>query len=545
MLLAVKYRRELIYLKKRALVLFVITVIMFSAIGLRLYDLSVNVRHAAEYSSTKTVDVARLKGTVYDCKMRCLTNSEYDIFVAAKPSNEALAALKGKVMPDVFVSVLQRMSRGNPVAVKVDSPVDLTETLITAKVPKRYADAFTACHVIGYLDTEGKGISGVEKAYNKILSENNSIVSFRFFANAMGRVMMGEEIEVIGNTVPQNGVVLTLDRDIQQITESVLDASGADCAAAVVIEVESGAIRACVSRPSFNQNSIYESLNDEKSPLINRAFLPFSVGSVFKPVVAAAALENGISESFEYNCTGSVVCNGVTFHCHKKDGHGVLDMKGAVLNSCNTYFVELALKIKTENIIGVASDFAFGKKTVLADGMESAEGNLPTMSDLDSKAAVANFSFGQGSLLATPLQICSLMVTLARNGEYVEPYLIEGECDEDGNMTRIYRYGEKKQVISRSSAQKIREFLEAVVEQGSGSRAKSELVSTAGKTATAQTGRIKNGEEVYNAWFAGYFPVDNPKYAVAILKEDGGEGAISCAPVFKVLSEKITAHENS
>ena len=532
-------------MKKRALFSFAILVLLFSLTGIRLYRLCSEVTRVSAVSSSKTVGITTLRGTVYDCKLRNLTNSGYDIYAAAKPSVDALAKLKGLVMPDVFESVMDKMSKGNPVAVKIDSAVEATEDIISAKIPKRYSASFTACHIIGYLDSQGNGISGAEKAFDSVLSENNREVSFVFSANARGRVMLGEGIEIKGNETPQNGVVLTIDRDIQQITESVLDASGADCAAAVVIEIESGAIRASVSRPLFNQYDISAYLNDEKCPLINRAFLPFSAGSVFKPVVAAAALENGISESFEYNCTGSVTYNGVMFHCHKKDGHGVLDMKSAVANSCNTYFIELALKTGADNIIETASSFGFGKKITLANGIESSKGNLPSAESLDSKAAVANLSFGQGTLLATPLQICSLMAAIARNGVYVEPYLIEGICDENGNMTRLYRYGEKKQVISQSNAQKLKSFLEAVVESGSGSRAKSETVSVAGKTATAQTGKSENGEEIYNAWFAGYFPTDNPKYAVAILKEDGGEGALSCAPVFGTIAEKITAHENS
>ncbi len=495
-------------------------------------------------SSSKTIDITTLRGTVYDCNMRPLTNSEHDIYAAAKPSNEALACLKGRVMPDVFESVMDRMSKGNPVAVKVDSQITSTENIITARVPKRYSAAFTACHIIGYLNSDGKGVSGVEKACNSHLSENNSDVRFVFSANARGRVMLGEGIETEGNSVPKNGVVLTIDKDIQQITEAVLDASGADCAAAVVMEIENGAIRACVSRPLFNQYDISEYLDDDKSPLINRALLPFSVGSVFKPVVAAAALESGINETFVYNCTGSVVYNGVTFHCHKKDGHGLIDMKGAVANSCNTYFIELALKTGAKNIVKTASAFGFGNEITLADGIDSSKGILPSVEEFDSKAAVANISFGQGALIATPLQICSSMATIARNGVYIEPYLIEGNCDKDGILTKIYRYIDKKQVISAETAKKLMSFLEAVVESGSGSRARSDYVSVAGKTATAQTGKSQNGEEIYNAWFAGYFPADNPKYAVAILKENGGEGAISCAPVFGTIAEKITAHEN-
>ena len=489
--------------------------------------------------SSKSIDVADLRGTIYDCEMRPLVNCEYDIYVAAKPSVEALAELKGNVLPSVFESIIDRMSRGNPVAVKVDSATNESENMITARIPRRYSAAFTAGHIIGYLDSEGRGISGIEKAYNEILSHNNSEVSFRFSANAFGNVMMGEEISISGNVVPQNGVVLTLDRDIQRVTEAVLDASEAECASVVVMEIESGAIRACVSRPLFNQNDIYESLADPRSPLINRAFLPFSVGSVFKPVVAAAALENGISEDFSYNCTGSVSFNGVTFHCHKEDGHGVINMEKAVAYSCNTYFIALAHETGAGKIINIASAFGFGKKLSLADGIESASGNLPSTDELDSKAAVANISFGQGSLLATPLQICSMMAAIAGDGIYIEPYLIEGETDENGSFTRIQHYGEKRQIIKSSTAEKLQSFLEKVVEYGSGSRAKSEIVAAAGKTATAQTGKSKNDEEIYNAWFAGYFPADNPKYAVAILKEDGGEGALSCAPVFKALSEKI------
>lgn len=532
-------------MKKRAFIAFIILILLFSINGIRLYGLCSDAVHVSVKSSSKTIDITTLRGMVYDCRMRPMTNTEYDIYAAAKPSNEALACLKGRVMPDVFESVMDRMSRGNPVAVKIDSSVESTENIITARVPKRYLAAFNACHIIGYVNSEGKGISGIEKAFDSLLSENNSEVGFVFSANAEGRVMLGEEIEIKGNTVPKNGVVLTIDRDIQRITESVLDASGAECAAAVVMEIENGAIRACVSRPLFNQYNISEHLDDEKSPLINRALLPFSVGSVFKPVVAAAALESGIDENFEYNCTGSVIYNGVTFHCHKKDGHGTLNMKGAVANSCNTYFIELALKTGAKNIVDIASSFGFGKKIPLADGIESSKGVLPSAEELDSKASVANISFGQGSLLATPLQICSLMATIARGGIYAEPYLIEGSCDKDGRLTGLYHYGKKKQIISYENSEKLMSFLKEVVESGSGSRARSKYVSVAGKTATAQTGKSQNGEEIYNAWFAGYFPADNPKYAVTILKEDGGEGAISCAPVFGTIAEKITAHENS
>lgn len=526
-------------MKKRAFAILLLLVIMFSATGIRMLSLAKSTNRVSVSSSSKTIDIAALRGTVYDCNLQPLTNSETVLYAAAKPSAYSLGQLSGKIAPEVFGSVTERMREGKPVAVKINSSIIPNEDIKEVKVPERYLSSSLACHIIGYTDSTGQGISGIEKAYDSLLSQVESTVTVRFSSDANGRVMLGENIEIVGNEVPRKGIVLTLDKDIQQITEDALDSSGAVCASAVVIEIETGAIRACVSRPAFDPYNVAESLNNPDSPLINRAFLQFSVGSVFKPVVASAALENGISENFEYNCTGSVTHNGVTFNCHKKDGHGVMNMENAVANSCNTYFISLAIETGADNIISMAESFGFGKETVLANGIKSVSGYLPDVSELDSKAAISNISFGQGSLLATPLQICNVAATVARGGIYIEPYLVEGETDENGVFTKIKSYSEKKQVMSYENALLIRRFLEKVVTDGSGVRAQSEYVAVAGKTATAQTGKSENGEEIYNAWFMGYFPAENPKYAVAVLKENGGEGAVSCAPVFREIVENM------
>lgn len=136
-----------------------------------------------------------------------------------------------------------------------------------------------------------------------------------------------------------------------------------------------------------------------------------------------------------------------------------------------------------------------------------------------------------------------MMAAIARGGVYVTPYLIEGTVDNNGRFTGISAYSERKQIISQANAAKLRSFLEAVTDYGSGKRAVAESVSVAGKTATAQTGKSENGSEIYNAWFAGYFPADNPRYAVAVMIENGGEGALSCAPVFKNIAEAVCAIE--
>lgn len=523
-------------------VLCIFSVFLFG-LCLRVADIMLDESPVSGVSSGKRIEISSLRGTVYDFNMKPLTNSEYDFHSAVKPTVKALESLR-KVLDDKTISsIRERMETANPIVIKTPGGIYDCTDISTVAVPKRYMSNSLACHIIGYLDSASRGISGIEKIYDLLLSQAEKDVYVRFSTDANGKVLIGENIEFSDFSAPDAGVVLTIDKSIQSITEKALDESGAVCAAAVVIEIESGAIRACVSRPLFNQNDISQSLSDENSPLINRAFLPFTVGSVFKPVVAAAALQNGISEEYEYNCTGSVELNGVTFNCHKSDGHGIVDMKTAVSVSCNTYFIALAQETGADLIIDTASRFGLGRETKLDENISSASGNLPLSIEIDSKAALANLSFGQGTLTATPIQICSMTATIANGGAYCAPYLVEGTVDENSEMTVIKHYSEKKQIVSESVAKKIRTFLLSVVEEGSGRRAKSNFVTLAGKTATAQTGNFKNGEEIYNAWFAGFFPYEKPKYAVVIMKEDGGEGAVSCAPVFKKIAEEIAQNE--
>lgn len=298
-------------------------------------------------------------------------------------------------------------------------------------------------------------------------------------------MLLGEPIEISGTQTPAGGVVLTLDREIQQITEDALDRSGFPRAAAVVLEIGSGAIRACVSRPDFDPNDVAAALNSRDAPFVNRAFSAFAVGSVFKPVLAAAAYAHGL-EDFSWTCSGSVTVGGVTFHCPKENGHGTMR--------------------------------------------------------LDSPAALANLSFGQGTLTATPLQICAMTAALAQRGTRIDPYLIAGIRARDGAVTAAPQPATRS-VISAEAAAELCRALRRVVTDGSGRRAQSETVAIAGKTATAQTGRLRAGEEIYNAWFTGFFPADAPRYAVTVLVEDGGEGAVSCAPLVREIAERITAAE--
>ena len=167
--------------------------------------------------------------------------------------------------------------------IKTDSDI------LNLKVPKRYSDS-TLCHIIGYTDENGDGICGIEKSYNEFLKENEGSVSAVFKTDALGRVLLGEDTEIRYDNFDESpGVVLTIDRDIQKITEEALKNGGIKKGAAVVLKADTCEILACASLPSFDPEHPEKCVESKDSPFINRAFLPYSVGSVFKVVTAAAA----------------------------------------------------------------------------------------------------------------------------------------------------------------------------------------------------------------------------------------------------------------
>ena len=256
--------------------------------------------------------------------------------------------------------------------------------------------------------------------------------------------------------------------------------------------------------------------------------MSYSVGSIFKPVVAACALENGISDDFEYDCKGEVTVGDKVFSCYDDKAHGKINMTTALEVSCNCYFIELINKIDVDHLLKICSAMGLGTKQTLAPTLSSSAGTLPKRESLSIKGALANFAFGQGDLLATPLQIATVYHTLA-TGNYVSPKAVFGLTNNLGLMTKEADSPQVK-VLTDGTVLKLREMLSSV-------GASYNLNGSAGKTGTAQSGIYKGSKEILRTWFAGYFPAENPEYIVVIMKEDGSSGTADCVPVFKAIVE--------
>ena len=533
-------------MNKRIISVFIVFAMLYGTCCLRLYTLSVgNSESTNGQSGGYTVNVGKIRGDILDCNGVRLVSADYENVVVAKPTNKAVAELEKVLDTNTLSDIKERLEKGNAVSVNIGRlEISQNSDAVMLKKHIRYSENQLACHIIGYLNAGGRGMSGIEKSFDEILFTGESL-SATMKTDVYGRILSGKRIEIRNSNPDTASVMLTIDSRFQQIAENALDSSMVECGGAVVVEIATGAIRACASRPDFDSSKLADCLDDENAPLINRMLSAYAVGSVFKVAVAAAALENGINE-FYYTCSGSCEVGGVVFSCNNATAHGELNMTKALECSCNTFFIRLAEKTGADKIIETASLLGFGQEITLADGIVSKSGVLPAREKLSSAGELANFSFGQGQFTATALQLASMMCAVAGGGRYTEPYIIEKVTASDGTLLQSHRAPYPVTALSESTAERLTRMLQSVVENGNAQQAKLKNgIQAAGKTATAQTGTFKNGSEICNTWFAGFFPADNPGYVVIILKEGGESGATDCAPIFRRIADKITDSEKN
>lgn len=511
-------------------------IVCFMVIFVRLADINQKDFSAAlGKQSTRTLIISEKRGEIYDRNFESLVNCEKKLVAAVTPCNQAYSLLKNEMNPEILK---EKIEDGYPFLCEVKKEIN-NEIIKTFSVPTRYTDDGLACHIIGYLDSDGEnGVTGVERAYNEYLKQNSGSLKVSFDVDGLGRVLAGMKKEINDNNFTSKaGVVLTVDKKVQQITESALKNSNIKSGCAAVMHIDTGEIFALASVPSYNQNNVAASLNEGNSPFVNKALQSYSAGSVFKPIVAAAALENGYNSEAEYECTGEITVGDTVFECYNHKAHGKVDMKKALADSCNTYFVNLIMNTDADYLLSLCRNIGFSQSDVLASTVKTASGTLPTENELSLKGELANFAFGQGSLLVTPIQILKAYHVLA-TGNYAPVNLVKGFTNSMGLMTS-QKYTEPVKLLSDETVLKMREMLTDVVYGGNAENAKSDLLRLAGKTGTAQSGVYKNGKEICRTWFAGFFPANNPHYIVVVMNEDGEGGNCDCAGVFKTICENM------
>ena len=400
-------------------------VLVFTLLYLRIAWLAATPFYAetAQSQSRYTLALTQGRGTIYDCNGNRLVNAESGYLAAVMPSQENFAAVASHAVKLSRQELEQLWEQGKPCVVQVDGEFDSPNTWIY-QVPIRYGEHQLAQHVVGYTDSSGQGAAGVERGYESLLASEDGGFSLTFTVDAFGRGVSMEE--ATGKLDNSAGVVLTLDREIQQICETTGE-QYLEQGAVVVMEAATGKLRGVASFPSYSTDQLAEAVADEENtPLMNRAFQAYAVGSVFKIVTAAAALEQGISPDFTHNCTGSITVDGTTFRCHHLAGHGLLDLKGALMESCNPYFIALSQQLDPTRFWQIACGLGFGCSAQLGDNLITASGALPDPEELENSGPMSNFSFGQGALTATPVQLAVMVSCVVNGGWAPSPSLVEG-----------------------------------------------------------------------------------------------------------------------
>lgn len=526
-------------MRKRVVSLFFMLTMMCAAVlGRIAYLCNSEYAAASRGSGTRLIKVASTRGMIYDRNRNPLVNRESHKVIVVDPTQEVTEYLKTCLSDSDYQRIMPQLQKNKPFSAVCDSYTGSHEKIIEITSYERYTDSDNAVHLIGYTDAEGNGVCGIEKAFDSLLKEHSGNFSVRYTAASSGAALTGMGFEAVNNNYDSpGGVVLTIDSRMQRICEDVMQRDGIEKGAVVVLDVNTSEILALASAPTFDRSNLQSALNDPYSPFVNRAVNAYSVGSVFKPVVAAAALEKNMSSDLIFNCPGYVTVNGSRFNCHKQSGHGKNDMTAAMAVSCNAYFIELGKLAGAESIIMKASQLGFGKETALCDTIISAGGILPSADDIDSAASLANLSFGQGELLATPLQIAAVYCAFANGGYYREPYILKAMIGKNGNKTAYYKNEVNNKVLTGEVCAAVCDMLKETVESGSGKLAKPMGMNAAGKTATAETGWVSEGRDVVHTWFAGFYPADAPQYVIVVFKEDGSTSSTDCAPVFRDIAD--------
>ena len=412
------------------------------------------------------------------------------------------------------------------------------------------------------------GKTGLEKTFeNKLLGENDIQ---RFEVNAFGKKV--NQIEFQKGSQGKN-INLTIDTEIQKFCGELLkNKAGSIC----VMDIYNGDVVAMQSSPSFDPNLFLFGINQDDwqlirnnpmKPLVNKTISgKYSPGSTLKPIVALSALENKIiNPNFTVKCEGKKEMYGQTYHCWKKKGHGFVNLRNAMKQSCDTYFYEIARRLGVDKLSETAKKFGLGEKVFQNLFDNEKKGLVPNT--LWKKNALGSgwllgetmiTGIGQGYIQTTPIQLCLMTAQIANGGYKIYPRLtIENKTNFSDKFSPLFIDPKNIKIIQDAIYSSTNE----VMGTSYSSRFNDLKYRFAGKTGTAQVKRItkeereldlKTSEIPYeqrdHALYVAYGPTKNPRYAVSIIIEHGGSGGSVAAPIakklFKLVIDRHQLREN-
>lgn len=589
----------------RLSVLQYLTVVLFSALAISFWYLQV-VQHdrfqeMAENNHQRTLPLRAPRGVLFDRDGRVLVENRhsYSISIVREQTKDMnrtvrlLAQVLGLEENSVreIVDRHRREPSYRPITIVQDASLaqvaavaarrletELPDVVVQQVPTRQYPDTLGA-HLFGYVgevsDAQVNGASalksgdiigqsGVEKVYNAFLMGEDG--AKRVVVNSTGR-----EVRTLEELQPTEGkrLQLTIDYDIQKAIEDGFDAIGDFNGAAVVLDPSNGDVLGFTSRPAYDPNAFSSGIDratwnqlttDEDRPLNDRAIQGrYSPGSTFKMAVAIAGLEEGIiTPDFRTFCPGHATFYGHTFACWNKRGHGSMDLRHAIEQSCNVYFYTVANMVGVDKINKWATLLGLGVKSGI-DLPNEVEGLVPSTEwkqrvkkEKWYAGETVSVGIGQGAVAVTPVSMAVYMATLANGGTRVTPHLLKAVDDGTGWKPVPPPAPQSKVEIDPEKLQAIRDGLFMVVNgQGTGHNAELKGYDVSGKTGTAQVisnaGKAAAGNTTKdlrdNGWFPFFAPRDNPKIAGVVFLEHGVHGSNAASIARHVLDTFFAKQE--
>lgn len=574
-------------IKKRMLIELIVVILLLLSLTIRVGYIQLidgqRLKSMALKQQSLERSVGAKRGTIYDSTGKnILAVSSFVESVTVNPKNikkeekEKVAKALAEILDLDYEDTLKKVNKNTSIEIikkriEKDEANNLREWILENNIDsgvnidedsKRYYPySDLAAQVIGFCGSDNQGLNGIEAKYDDILKGTNG--SINKLVDGRGHNLDNEKEEYIESTSGKD-IVLTIDLTVQSIIEkhleeACIDNECTDGGNIIVMDPKTGDILAMAEYPSFDLNKPFEISNeelksvwqemssDEKNKYLNEMLRnkaisdTYEPGSTFKLVTASAALEEKKTDTDnegEFNCSGGIEIAGVRIRCWRYyRPHGRESLREALMNSCNPVFIGLGQKIGVSKYYNYLNKFGLLKKTEI--DLPGEANSIFLKEDKVGPVELATISFGQ-RFEVTPIQMITMVSTIANKGKYVSPRLVKEIIDTDtGEKTEI-KIKEGEQVISEETSKKVLDMMNSVVSEGTGKNAKVEGYEIGGKTGTSEDGVNTNK---YVTSFIGVANTDDPEVAILITLynptgEGGHQGGGVAAPVAgKIFSE--------
>ena len=411
-----------------------------------------------------------------------------------------------------------------------------------------------ASKVLGFTGGDNQGIIGLEVKYENYLKGVNGMILTTTDARGIELAdTLEDRVEPVSGDTLQVSLDYNIQEYAQQAAEKVMEEKQADAVVILILNPKTGEIYACINAPEFDLNAPFTlpegtdaALNDEeKQAMLNQMWRNRSIndtyepGSIFKVFTASAALEEGVvKEEDTFYCPGYKLVEDRRIRCARTTGHGSETFVQGVQNSCNPVFIEVGMRLGTENFYKYFEKFGLMGKTGVDLPGEAA--TIMHKKENVGQVELATMSFGQ-SFQVTPMQMATTVCSLVNDGKRIIPHFGIAVYDaESGQKEETISYGKRKRILSKETSEKMRKILETVVSEGGGKKAQIEGYRIGGKTATSQT--LPRSANRYIGSFIGFAPADDPQVAaMAIIYNPQGiyYGGTIAAPVVRDIFDNI------